>query len=99
MCPCTPCAPTSTTASPKQKPPTASSVSRCGSTRGITSAAMTRRWWKSRKTSVVVARVVRKAAAVKAKAVRVATAVAVPVPVVALRLAQMGRVENNDAAT
>ena len=65
----------------------------------ITWAATMRPWWKSRKKTVVVARVVRKAAVVKAKAVRLATAAVVPVLVVVLRLAQTRRVENNNAAT
>lgn len=68
--------------------------------KGITSAATKRPWWKNRKTNVVVVRHVRKAVVVMAKvAVRRATVAVAPVPVAALRLAQMRRVENNDAAT
>lgn len=65
----------------------------------ITWAATMRLWLKSRKKTVVVARVVRKAVAAKVKAVRLVTAAVVPVLVVVLRLAQMRRVENNNAAT
>jgi small subunit ribosomal protein S3 len=60
-------------ASRKRRPPTASSVSRCGSTRATRSAATTRRWSKKKpKTSVRVAMRVR------ATVVRAVTAKAAP---------------------
>lgn len=96
--PCIRCAPTSTTASPKRKLPTASSVSRCGCTRATTWVATTRPSWKSRKKSVASVRVVRKAVAVRARVARVVSA-AVLAQVAAVPAAPTPRLENKHAAT
>jgi small subunit ribosomal protein S3 len=74
VCRCTRCARTSTTASPKPRPPTASSASRCGSTRATPWAATTCRPWTARR--------VPRAKSVVARVARAVTATAVAAPAV-----------------